>query len=99
MDIEFKRYLRKGLCLVKNLPNAYGKGNAKDKQVILRSILKQNLRIENNEVRTGELNDTFLLIAITDGVFRSKKKRTAAKILQLSAEEVPSGYEPFDLGS
>ena len=34
LDIEFKRYLKKGLCLVKNLPNAYGKSNSKDKQVI-----------------------------------------------------------------
>lgn len=94
IDIEFKRYLKKGLCLVKNLPNAYSKGNAKDKQVILRSILKENLQIENNEVRTGALNDTFSLIARTGGAFGAKKKRTVAKILQLSAEEVPGGFEP-----
>lgn len=94
LDIEFKRYLKKGLCLVKNLPNAYKNCDAKDKQIILRSILKENLRIENNEVRTGELNDTFSLIARTDKAFTGKKKRTVVKFLQLSAEEVPGGFEP-----
>ena len=94
LDTEFRRYLKKGLCFVKNLYVVYSRGQVKDKQTILRSILKENLRIEKNEVRTGKLNDTFLLIARIDGAYRAEKKRTMAKILPLSAREVPGGFEP-----
>lgn len=90
-DTEFRRFLKKGLCLIKNLENAYNRGPAKDKQTIFRSIFKEKLKIENTEVRTGELNETFSLIARFDAGFGAKKKRTVAKVVQLSAEEVPSG--------
>lgn len=95
MDAEFKRYLKRGLCVVKNLEAVYNAGQVKDRQSVLRSILKENLRIENNEVRTGKLNDTFSLIARVDGAYRAEKKRTVATILPLSAREVPSGFEPL----
>ncbi len=94
LDTEFRRYLKKGLCLVKNLDVVYNRGQVKDKQTILRSILKENLQIEKNEVRTGKWNDTFSLIARIDGAYRAEKKRTVTKILALSAEEVPGGFEP-----
>lgn len=89
-DSMFRSYLKKGLSLVKNLDTAYNRGTVKEKQAVLRSILKKNLKIENSEVRTEELNETFSLIAAIDGNYRAKKKRTEAKILQLSAVEVPS---------
>ncbi len=95
IDTEFRRFLKKGLCLIKNIENVYNNGPVKEKQAILRSILKENLKIENSEVRTGELNETFSLIARFDAGFGAKKKRTVAKIVQLSAEEVPSGFEPL----
>lgn len=95
MDADLKRYLKKGLCVVKNLDVVYNAGQEKNRQSVLRSILKENLRIENNGVRTGKLNDTFSLIARIDGAYRPEKKRTATKILSLSAREVPSGFEPL----
>lgn len=95
MDGEFKRYLKKGLCVLKNLDVVYNSGEVKDRQTVLRSILKENLRIENNQVRTGKLNDAFALIVRVDGAYKAEKKRTVAKILPLSAREVPSGFEPL----
>lgn len=94
-DSQFRSYLKKGLNLLQNLDSAYHRGGIKEKQAILRSILRKNLKIENSEVRTEELNSTFCLIARIDGAFRAQKKRTVAKNLQLSAGEVPSGFEPL----
>jgi hypothetical protein len=73
MDGDFKRYLKKGLCVVKNIDVVYNSGQVKDRQSILRSILKENLRIENNEVRTGKLNDTFSLLLELTGRTGQKK--------------------------
>jgi len=57
----------------KNLDVVYSSGEVKDRQTVLRSILKENLRIENNQVRTGKLNDAFSLIVRIDEAYREKK--------------------------
>ena len=45
MEGDFKRYLKQGMCMVKNIDILYNSGQVKDRQSILRSILKENLRI------------------------------------------------------
>jgi site-specific DNA recombinase len=95
VDSEFKANLKRGLCVLKTLPQIYLTAKIRDRQAIIRSILAENLTISENGVRTGKLNSVFSLIARIDGAYSPKKKRTVAKILQLSAREVPSGFEPL----
>jgi site-specific DNA recombinase len=93
VDSEFKANLKRGLCLLKNLPQTYLAADIKGRQSIIRSILAENLTISENGVRTGKLNSVFSLIASINGAYSPKKKRTIAKILQLSAREVPTRFE------
>jgi site-specific DNA recombinase len=93
VDSEFKANLKRGLCLLKSLPQTYLAADIKGRQAIIRSILAENLTISENGVRTGKLNSVFSLIASIDGAYSPKKKRTIAKILQLSAREVPTRFE------
>lgn len=95
IDSEFRRYLKKGLCVIKSLDSVYNAAPVAQKQLIIRSILKENMRLEKNEVRTGKTNELLPLIAPPTAGFGANKKRTVAKNLQLSAEEVPSGFEPL----
>ena len=94
-EAEYRHYLRKGLGTIGYLPHLFDNAEVKRKQNIIRSMFKENLEFLENKVRTGKLNKLIQLSLATGAESGENKKRTVAKILPLSAGEVPSGFEPL----
>jgi site-specific DNA recombinase len=92
--MEFKRYLRKGLEMLKRLDYVYDTANITNKQLIIRSVCRENLQFEKNEVRTGITNRLFELITSIGGRYRGNKKGTESTFASQSHEVIPLGFEP-----
>jgi site-specific DNA recombinase len=90
---ELKKYLKKGLQIIKYLDQVYDRAPLAKKQLLIRSIFKENLRFQENEVRTGKLNRLIYEISRFCAGFRANKKRIEGGILLQSAGEVPSRFE------
>jgi site-specific DNA recombinase len=67
IENEYKGYLKKGLCAVKNLGQLFDNSPLNIKQDILRSTIKKNLVFSDEGVRTDGLNELILLCARFDG--------------------------------
>jgi hypothetical protein len=98
INTEFKRYLKKGLILVKNLDSVYDSALVTQKQIILRSVCKGNLQFQESAVRTGEVNDLLRLIATVSGEQRGNENKTGGDFRPLSIMVIPFGFEPKAYG-
>ena len=70
VESELKKYLKKGIQLIKNISQVYDYAALDEKQKIIRSIFKEN------EVRTGNLNEVIPLVGIFCNGCRGNNKKT-----------------------
>ncbi len=90
---DMSNYIRKGLMLVKNIDKVYQEADVILKQRIIRSIFKENLTFENNEVRTGNLNSVIQLIRKPINGSEGDKIKTEEKNSPLSRQVAPPRIE------
>jgi heterodisulfide reductase subunit C len=90
-DKELKKYLKKGLQIVKNLDLVYNSAPLAEKQHLVRSICKENLKFEKNGVRTEKLNDLISLISLFYGGHGQNKNGTTGDSSPLSHLVIPLG--------
>ena len=64
IETELKRYLRKGLMMIQHLRQSFENAVISEKQRIVRSVLKENITIQEMEGRTQNLNELLRLIAV-----------------------------------
>ena len=94
VETELKKYLTKGLSLIKNISKIYDFAPLDGKQKIIRSIFKENMTFSENQVRTGKLNDVVDLICSNSNSFEDKKNKTEDKINLQSYVVARTGIEP-----
>jgi site-specific DNA recombinase len=94
-DSEFKKYLKKGLQIVKSLDSVYDVAPLAKKQQLIRSICKENLQFANKAVRTITLNKMVELVSSVGGQHKSKKNGTDDVLSPLSHHVTPIGFEPM----
>ena len=90
---ELKKYLKKGLQIIKSLDLVYDRAPLVQKQNIVRSICPENLRFQENEVRTGKVNRLIIEISRFCKGHRVNKKRIEDAFDLQSVREVPSRFE------
>ncbi len=94
-ESELKKYLKKGIQLVKNVGDVYNNAPLDEKQKIVRSIFKENIVFQENVVRTGNLNEVVPLIGRFTKGSEELKKKTEGE-LSLQSHVVPGiGLEPI----
>lgn len=93
-NTEFKKYLKKGLQLIKRIDQVYMKAPLPMKQRIIRSIFPEKLRFEENEVRTGKINRLITLISRFCKGYSLNKKGTEGLFALQSHQVIPLGLEP-----
>ena len=98
VESELKRYLKKGIQLVKNVRQVYDLAALNEKQKLIRSIFKENIVFENNAVRTGMLNEALALIGLFDKGSKGNKKKTEGENHLQSQEVAGTGLEPMTFG-
>lgn len=91
-ESELKKYLKKGIQLVKNIGNVYHNAPLDEKQKIVRSIFRENIVFKENVVRTGKLNEVMPLIGRFTNGSEEIKKGTKGN-LSLQSLEVPCGLD------
>lgn len=96
-DTEFKRYLKKGLCVAKTLDAIYDRAPINEKQIIIRSIIRKNMRFENNKTRTENKNELLCLITAFGGGYSANKKGADSQNLSQPTWVRPPGLEPGTL--
>ncbi len=94
---EFKRYLKKGVQFVKTLDSVYDAATLEHKQLIIRSIFKENFVFENNEVRTEKKNELVSLISQISAGYSANKNGTGDNFDLQSHGVIPLGFEPRTL--
>jgi site-specific DNA recombinase len=91
---EFKKYLKKGLQLLKSLGQVYDTAHLAMKQEIIRSICKENLRFEENRVRTGKINRLIHKISQFCKGYSLNENGTEDQFDLQSHWVIPLGLEP-----
>jgi len=76
---DFLKELENGFVLVENLGKYYAAGDSEVKRKIVGSMFPKNFIFENSEVRTNEVDITFLLFCKNSKGLRRIKKRTFLK--------------------
>ncbi len=94
IESELKKYLKKGMQLIKNIGRTYVYAQLDEKQKIIRSIFKENIVFQENTIRTGKLNDVVTLIASNSKASKGFKKKTEGDLDLQSCEVLPPGIEP-----
>lgn len=94
-DSEFRKYLKKGLQIVKTLDSVYDTAPLPKKQQLIRSICKENLQFGKKSVRTVTLNRMLELIASVIGGHSQNKNGTVSDLSLLSHHVIPIGFEPM----
>jgi site-specific DNA recombinase len=97
IESELKKYLRKGLSLIKNISQVYDFAPLTAKQQIIRSICKENLMFLENRVRTEVLNDVVSLVGAFIKGCSGNKKRAEGNFTIQPNRVLPLGLEPRTL--
>lgn len=93
-DSEFRKYLKKGLQIVKTLDSVYDTAPLPKKQQLIRSICKENLQFEKDGVRTVTLNRMLTLVSSVNGQHSRNKNGTVSDLSLLSHHVNPTDQNP-----
>lgn len=84
-----------GLNNLLNLDSIYETSEIDQQRELIGSIFPENLTFDGKDVRTTRLNEVIQCIYVITNQLLQNKKRTSEKFFNLSAREVPSGFEPL----
>ena len=86
--------LEKAITNISQLDILYKNGSIVQKRKIIGSMFPENLTFDGFQYRTTRVNEAINLMCLIDSKLKGKKNGTSAKILDLSQEVIPLGFEP-----
>ena len=91
---DFLKELENGFGIVENLGKYYAAGDSEIKRKIVGSMFPQKFIFENSEVRTNEVDITFLLFCKNSKGLRRIKKKDVSEKSKTSLKVIEPGFEP-----
>lgn len=93
-EVDFKKYLKSGISLIKHIDSTYDSAPLEEKQKLIRSIFPEKMIFSENTLRTPKLNTVIPLICTNTKGNRGNKKKTEGQIDPLSHQVAATGIEP-----
>jgi site-specific DNA recombinase len=93
LEDDYQRYLKGGLCLLKNIAERFEKASLEKRQQIVGVIFPDKLVYDSGTYRTTTLHAIFEVITATEAALGGNKKRKGQHFADLSFQVVLTGLK------
>lgn len=94
VEDDYQRYLKGGLCLLKNIAERYAVADLEKRQQIVGVIFPEKVVYDAGTYRTTTPHPIFEVITATEAALGGNKKRKSQHFADLSCQVAPTGIEP-----